>query len=123
MSRLARLVAFAVGALMALLGLWALVAPQSFYDTLATYPPYNKHLFHDIGAFQLGIGSTLLIGSVIGDALLVALIGGAVGSVLHAASHVVDRDLGGKPSDPWLLGLLALVVVAGAVLRARELKR
>jgi hypothetical protein len=56
------------------------------------------------------------------DILLLALTGTAVGAVLHAISHVIDRDLGGRTTDPWGLGLFALVVVAGAVLRARELR-
>ncbi len=103
-------------------GLWAMVAPQSFFDQLATYPPYNEHFLHDIGAFQLGIGATLIAALVLADGLAIALAGAAVGSVAHAIAHVMDRDQGGKASDPWLLGGLALVIVVAAVFRNKELR-
>lgn len=122
MSRLARVIAGAVGLLVIALGLWALIDPRSFYEQLATYPPYNHHLFHDVGAFQTGLGASLLLAAFMSDALLLGLTAGGVGAVLHAISHVIDRDLGGRSSDPWLLGALALVVVAGALLRVRDLR-
>ena len=40
-------------------GLWAFVTPKSFYDTVATFPPYNVHFIHDIGAFSIGLGAVL----------------------------------------------------------------
>jgi hypothetical protein len=30
-------------------GLWAFTAPRSFYNTIATFEPYNRHVIHDIG--------------------------------------------------------------------------
>lgn len=122
-GRIARLVAVAVGALTIGLGVWALADPLSFYEQLATYPPYNRHLFHDVGAFQTGIGGTLVLAAFARDPLFLGLVGASIGTVLHAISHVMDRDLGGRTSDPWLLGLLGLVVVAAALLRANELAR
>jgi hypothetical protein len=38
------------------IGLWALVAPMSFAGWIS-FPPYNEHLIHDAGAFQIGIGA------------------------------------------------------------------
>ncbi len=122
-ERIPRLVAIAVGVFIAALGVWALVDPLSFYEQLATFPPYNRHLFHDVGAFQIGIGATLLLVAFARDPLLLALTGTAIGSVLHAVSHVMDRDLGGRTTDPWSLGLLGLVVLAAALMRARQLGR
>lgn len=104
-------------------GVWALVDPQSFYDQLATYPPYNRHLFHDIGAFSIGLGAAVLLAFAIRDALLLGLSTLAVGSALHAISHIIDRDLGGRTTDPWALSLLALVVIGVAILRARDIAR
>jgi len=121
MDRLAKLIAVGVGLLLVILGAWALVDPRSFYDQLATFPPYNEHFLHDVGAFQVGIGGTLLVAFFVRDSLLLALAGAGIGAVLHAVSHVIDRDLGGRSSDPWALGLLALIVVAGALMRARSL--
>lgn len=121
MDRLARLIAAAVGLLLVALGAWAMADPQSFFEQLADFPPYNEHLFHDVGAFQIGIGATLLLAFYVRDSLLLALEGAGIGAVLHAVSHIIDRDLGGRTTDPWALSLLALVIVAGALLRARAL--
>ena len=102
------------------LGLWEFVAPRSFYDALAVYPPFNAHFLRDGGAFNLGIGAGLLAGVHFRDGLTVALIAAAAGSFFHALSHFIDVDLGGKATDPWLLSLFALVVTAGAVARMKE---
>ena len=118
-----RIVVFGLAVFFIGLGIWALLSPMSFYEQLATYPPYNKHLFHDVGAFQVGIGSTLLFALFRRDALQVALLGTSVGAVLHAISHVVDRDLGGKSSDPILLSALALVVVLATAAHMSQRQR
>jgi hypothetical protein len=104
-------------------GAWSYLAPRSFHETVALFDPFNLHLFHDLGAFQLGIGAALLAALVWRDALTVALVGAAVGAGLHAVSHVVDRDLGGRVSDPWLLGLLAVALVVALALRLRAVVR
>ncbi|MEV0569035.1 hypothetical protein [Dactylosporangium sp. NPDC050588] len=101
-------------------GVWAFFAPRSFYDVIATYPPYNEHLFHDIGAFELGLTAAILISLVWRDGLSVALFGGAVGATVHAVAHFLDRDLGGRSSDPWALGAVAVVLTAGLVAHRRR---
>jgi hypothetical protein len=98
-------------------GGWAFFAPQSFYDVLATFPPYNVHFLHDIGAFLIGIGVSLACALLWRDALFVVLLGGAVAATVHWVSHVLDRDLGGAASDPWTLGVFALLLVVALVLR------
>jgi hypothetical protein len=118
-----RVITAFVGVLMLGLGIWALVDPQSFYDQLATYPPYNKHLFHDVGAFQMGIGSTLLFALFRRDALQIALMGASVGAIAHAISHIIDRDLGGRSTDPILLSLLALLVVFATAMHLSQRQR
>ena len=123
MSATVRAFAVAAGVLTLALGLWSFASPESFYDQIATWPPYNRHFLHDIGAFQAGIGATLLIGAFARDALLVVLSGAAVGSVLHAIAHFIDRGAGGRASDPAALGVLAALFVVAAILRARELPR
>ena len=101
-------------------GVWALVSPTSFYETIATYPPYNEHLLHDIGAFQIGIGAALAAGVILRSALLVGLAGSAAGSVAHFISHMIDRGAGGRASDPITIGLIAAVLVIGFVLAWRR---
>lgn len=99
-------------------GLWAMLAPESFYTVIATYPPYNHHFLHDLGAFQLGLGASLGLALVVADGPLVALGGNAIGGTSHFISHVVDRHLGGQPSDPITIGVFALILVALLVWRA-----
>ena len=104
-------------------GVWSMVAPKSFFDNLATYPPYNEHLFHDIGAFSIGIGSFVVFALLGWTALQVALGGLAVASMLHAVAHIMDSGEGGKDSDPLSLSIFALVMVAGAVATHRQAAR
>jgi len=119
MDRLPRAVALLGGLFFVGLGVWAFFDPQSFYDNLAKFPPYNEHLFHDAGAFQIGIGATLLLALTWKDGLAVALGGGSVLAIAHAISHFIDKDLGGKDTDPWFLSFVAAVLVIGLVARRR----
>jgi hypothetical protein len=113
--------AFAVGAawigvlFFAITGAWAFFAPHSFFTTVALYPPYTRHLFHDAGAFQLGVAAGLLAGLAERGGLAVGLWTGATGATLHAISHWIDRDLGGRTTDPYFLTVLAAVLVAGLI--------
>jgi hypothetical protein len=114
--------AAAAGLLLVATGLWALAAPRSFFEVVATYPPFNEHLLHDIGAFNLGLGATLLLTLAWADGLLVALGGAGVGATAHALAHWLDRELGGSPADPWYLSALAVVLLAAAAWRWKELR-
>ena len=116
MRIIARTITAIVGVLMLGLGVWAFVDPQAFYDTVATYPPYNVHFLHDIGSFQIGIGFTLLYALIRRDGLTVALVGTSVGAIMHAISHFIDKDAGGKTTDPYLLSGLALAIVIATVI-------
>ena len=100
-------------------GLWAFVDPAAFYRRVATYPPYNVHFVHDIGAFLAGLGVGLLAALLLTDVLAVALLANSVAAVLHAVSHIEDRHLGGSSSDPWTLGGFAVMLVVATVLRIR----
>jgi hypothetical protein len=98
-------------------GVWAFVAPRSFYDAIATFPPYNVHFLHDVGAFLLGIGVALAGALLWRDAMFVVMLGGVVAASFHWVSHVLDHDHGGSASDPWTLGAFALLLVVGLLLR------
>ena len=99
-------------------GLWAMSAPHSFYVNAAPFPPYNAHLFHDIGAFQIGLGACLAAGLLVGDALLAVLAGNTFAGVAHFIGHVVDRSEGGHASDPFVFGFLAALMLVLTVARA-----
>jgi len=117
-----RYVAAAAGAFLVVFGLWAFFGPHSFFEQIASFKPYNRHLMHDIGAFQVGVGATLLIALVWSDALAVALAGAGVGSLMHAAAHWWDKDLGGKSSDPYTLTFIAIVIVIAGGMRHRQVR-
>jgi hypothetical protein len=118
-SRLPHIVAILVGAQFVALGVWAMVAPVSFFEAVATFEPYNQHFLQDVGAFQVGLGAVLLLVSwpVRADRLATALLGVGIGAALHALSHVIGRDLGGKPESdiPLLVGIAAVTLVAAAL--------
>ena len=101
------------------LGLWAFLDPPSFSDFI-DFAPYNRHLIHDAGAFQVGIGAAVLLALWWPDALMVALTGFAVASGLHTLSHAMDRALGGRDSDVPSLGLLTVVALIALYLHGRR---
>ena len=101
------------------LGLWAFLDPPSFAGFI-DFAPYNRHLLHDAGAFQVGLGAAVLAALVWSDALTVALTGFAVASGLHTLSHAVDRSLGGHDRDVPSLGLLTVVALLALYLHGRK---
>lgn len=114
-----KVIAGGLGVLTLLLGLWALLAPASFYEVIAPFPPYNRHFLHDAGAFQIGIGATLLLALRWRDSLLVVLAGYAIGGACHALAHLLDRQLGGRGTDAPLLLILAALAVAALLVPKR----
>lgn len=108
------------GAAFLLFGLWAFAGPRSFFDTLATFEPYNAHLIRDIGAFQIGLGAVLVLIAFLPDAHGAALLGVGVGGVFHAIGHVMDRGLGGSPgTDIPTFSVLAGVLVWAGIAQLR----
>ena len=116
---LPRVVAILGGAGFVAVGVWAMVDPQSFFEALARFEPYNQHFLQDIGAFQVGLGVVLLLAglSVRADGLTVALVGVGVAAALHAVSHIVGRDLGGAPEReiPGFAAMAVALLAAGGL--------
>jgi hypothetical protein len=78
-------------------GIWAFFAPVSFADFVAF--PYNRHLLHDVGAFQIGIGATVLLALLWADSIMVVLAGYVVGRVSFAsrmARSAASHPAGGR---------------------------
>jgi hypothetical protein len=109
------------GLFMLVLGIWAFFAPASFADFVAF--PYNRHLLHDVGAFQIGIGTTMLLALMWTDGVMVVLAGYVVGSGFHLLSHILDRHIGGHSYDPLVLSVMVAVGLAGMYLRSRVSRR
>ena len=121
--RWVRAVALGGGAAFLFLGLWALISPRSFYSSLATFDPYNVHLLHDIGSFQIGLGAVLLLAAFPQrfDGLAAGLLGAGAGSAAHLLSHVLDVDLGGSPStDIPTLTILGAALIAAGIAHTRS---
>ncbi len=84
------------------IGLWALVAPRSFYDGfpglgrgwISVDGPYNEHLIRDFGALNLSLAAVFVIaavtlnGTVIRSACIAALVWG----VPHVLYHVFNTE-------------------------------
>jgi hypothetical protein len=103
---------FVSSASMLAFGVWAYLAPRSFADFI-DYNPYNQHLIHDAGAFQVGLGVAVLLAVFSADTVVVALSGFTAASALHTLSHYTDRHIGGHGSDVPVLGLLTVIAVVG----------
>ena len=117
--RSVRIITALLGLLTVAVGVWALLAPDSFGE-FVNFPPH-QHFLHDIGAFQLGIGVTLLLATIWVDAISVALAGYVTAGAAHTVVHIVDAHLGGSTAQTWSIGLLSLVAAAALAIRWRVL--
>lgn len=102
-----------------------MISPAGFYESVAAFEPYNPHFLQDIGAFQLGLGATLVLAAFFtGDALAAALVGVGVGAAAHVVSHLLSLDAGGTPElDVPSLSILAVLLLVAGVIRWRQLAR
>ena len=121
---ISRALALAVGVVYLLAGGWAFLLPFGFYSAVANFSPYNGHLLHDVGAFQVGLGVVLLAAALTGRGLVPALLGVLAGSLLHLAAHLEDLGLGGHPAtDVAALTLLAVALTVALLLELRGTPR
>jgi hypothetical protein len=122
-QRLPNLIGIVGGISFVAFGAWAMAAPESFFDRIARFEPYNQHFVQDIGAFQLGLGAVLLLATLTTriDPLALALLGTGAGAAAHAASHVLGRDLGGRPtSDIPTFAVLAVLLLGAGFARTTQ---
>jgi hypothetical protein len=84
-SRSVRVIWVLAVAFFVVTGLWPFVSPDTFFDALVAFPPYNAHLMRDIGVFTLGSAGALLAALRFKDALLVALIGASTAPSLTSS--------------------------------------
>lgn len=106
-------------------GLWAVVAPASWYRSfpgfdprlVAAKPPFNAHLATDAGAGLLASGVVLLMAAWLGDRRSIALgiVAFACFAVPHAAYHVLN-PAPGLDRGEGARNAVTLVFVAGAAL-------
>lgn len=105
-------------------GVWALLAPRSFYEDFPGFGrtwvsidgPYNEHLVRDVGALNLALLVVLVAAFVRPTRPLLTVAAGAVlaWGLPHAAYHLVRRD-GLETGDLVAsLGGLMLFALVGA---------
>jgi len=122
-----RIALVALGVPNAAAGLWAVLAPQGWYDDFPGFdprlvsaePPYNAHLVTDAGAGLLASGFVLIAAAWLGDRRSVRF--GIVAFLVFAVPHTVWHALNESPGltsaeDARNVGTLAFSVVAAVVL-------
>jgi hypothetical protein len=116
--RFAQLIVGVAGALNLLIGIAMLVAPVWFYDTIGTFPPYNRHFLGDLGSFLLPLGAGLLVAArdPARHALLIGVV--ALGSLLHSLNHTYDALISQAPLAFWLSDTLPLLLLGVLMLLA-----
>ena len=116
----ARIIAGVIGLFYVVTGAWSFLYPAYFYSAVANFVPYNLHLLHDVGAFQIGLGAVLVTAALSGKGLVAALVGVLAGSLLHLAAHLLDIQLGGHPAtDLPTLAFIVAVLTSALVLELR----
>ncbi len=117
----------ALGAPNLLTGLWAVLAPQGWFDNfpgfgpalVAAEPPYNAHLATDAGAGLLASGLVLLVAAWLADgrSTQLALVAFSAFAIPHAGYHVLNPSPGlTAGEDLQNAVLLGFVAVAAIVL-------
>jgi hypothetical protein len=112
-----------LAAMQAIVGLWALAAPRSFYagfpsrghPWVALLPPYNEHLVRDVGALSLALTVVLCAAALTLDRAMIrtALLALIVYAVPHTIFHA--GHLEGFPTADALgqtAGFVLLLIVA-----------
>jgi alkylhydroperoxidase family enzyme len=122
-----RFLLFALGIPQALIGLWALLAPSSFYDDFPAgtdgwvnvLGPFDEHLVTDVGALFVALGFLLCFAAVSlrRGTVLAAAISWLIFAVPHFAWHVFNLEpygtadaVGNTLTTGWIVvgGLLVL---------------
>ena len=108
------------------IGFWALLAPQSFYDSfpglgrawIAIDGPYNEHLTRDVGALNLALLVVLVVAAVrlTRETLMLAAGATAAWGMPHLLYHLFNAgDLPTADDVASIGGLVAFVVFAAAI--------
>jgi hypothetical protein len=118
---LTRTVLVSLGGVQVLYGLYALLAPRSFYDDfpvgrhwVSAYPAYSEHLVRDVGGLFLGTAVMLLFAAcwLSRPLLIAALVSWLCFSIPHTIYHAFNAsDLKTTDAVGELISLAATVVL------------
>lgn len=103
------------------IGLWALLAPQSFYDGFPGFGrawvsvdgPFNEHLIRDVGALNLALAAVLTAAAVTlsRPLIITAAVAAMLWGVPHLLYHLVNTD--GLDTVDLVASLGGLALFAG----------
>jgi hypothetical protein len=107
-------------------GLWALLAPHSFYDDfplpgrdwVSTLGPYNEHLVRDVGSLNLALGVLLMFAAVVLERRLVqaSLVAWLAYAVPHFLFHLTQIHHFSPFDNLANIGVLGLAVLLPVLL-------
>jgi hypothetical protein len=101
------------------LGVWMWGWPADF-STYVNFP-IHVHFLHDMDVFHIGLAAGMIVALFRRDAIYAVLVGFTAICILHAINHVIDLDIDGNPSDPYLIAGQAVISGVGVWLRGRQL--
>ena len=101
------------------LGLFKLVAPGLFFDTLGTFGVRNDHYIFDNASFELPLGLLMLAAVRLRSWRVPTLAFATAHWALHAVSHLVDTD---HAAGTWVGVLEAAGLVCTTALLAIALR-
>jgi hypothetical protein len=104
-----------LGAINAVLGALALIAPDSFFDQIGRYGVENSHYVGDVGAFTLAYGLALLVAIRVPSWRVPVLALGAIWFGFHALNHAFDTGQARSEARGWGD---TIAIAAGGVLLA-----
>ena len=97
-------------------GLWALLAPRSFYDDfpgagrhwVSADGPYNEHLVRDVGGLNLALTVVIVAAAIVLTRVLVrtAAVAALIFAIPHFAYHAAHTDL--YETRDWVATLFSL---------------
>ena len=124
MSRLRQIALIVIAFSTGLVGVWATVAPKSFYEDfpgagrvwVAVDGPYNEHLVRDVGSLNLALAFVAVLALISGSTLVARAAGGAaliygVPHLLYHATHLDPYDSDDKVALVFSLGIAVLAGV------------
>jgi hypothetical protein len=103
-----------------LVGLFMLVAPGTFFDTLGNFGVRNEHYIFDNASFELPLGLMMLAAVRWRSWRIPALAFATLHWGLHTLSHIIDPHHAAGDSIGWLeaAGLVVTTALLAIALRA-----
>ena len=98
----------ALGVLQLALGLFQVVAPGAFFDTLGPFGERNDHYIRDAASWELALAAVAFVAANRPSWRVPVLAIAAVHYALHAVNHLVDIG----ESDPGWVGPVDFVALA-----------